>query len=494
LSLTRNTTSGIGLIIALIAVANLVFLIAADLLSPHDNPYLGILAYIVVPAFLSLGLLLFIVGILIERRRRARRTPEEVAPYPRLDFNDSRTRRIFVISLLAGFVFVVASLLGSYQAYHYTESDKFCGTTCHTVMHPEYTTYQRSPHSRVGCVQCHIGSGATSYAKSKLNGAYQLYSVLAKKYSRPIHTPVHNLRPAQQTCEQCHWPGKFWGAQMKVFNHFGYDEANTPRETRMLIKTGGGNPKLGLAAGIHWHMNLGNEVSYIATDRQRQKIPWVQTRDRATGKVTEYAVKEEPLSQAQVSTMPRRVMDCVDCHNRPTHIYLPPDRSVDAQLLAGRIDRTLPFIKAKAVEVMSKPYTTTAQGVAAIAKELDAFYRTDHPAIYNAKKASITSSIAAVQELFTTSIFPEMKTDWRAHPDNRGHFYTPGCFRCHDNQHVSKDGKVLSKSCDLCHTVLDQKEGTTLMVQMRDTGFTHPVDIGDLKDVSCNDCHTGSSM
>jgi nitrate/TMAO reductase-like tetraheme cytochrome c subunit len=494
MSLAKNRVSVVGLFIALIALVNILFLVAADLLTEHNNPYVGILAYLVVPAFLGFGLLLFIVGVFLERRRRHLHMPEVVAPYPRLDLNVPRTRRIFVIGALVAMVFMLASLLGSYQAYHYTDSDQFCGTACHKVMHPEYTAYQRSPHARVGCVQCHIGSGATWYMKSKLSGAYQVYSVIAHKYPTPIPTPVENLRPAQQTCEQCHWPGKFWGAQMKVFNHFGYDEANTPRETRMLIKTGGGDPALGVAAGIHWHMNIGNEVTYIATDRQRQKIPWMQVRNRQTGQITEFTAKEEALTPEQVATMPRRVMDCIDCHNRPTHIYPPPDRAIDEKLLAGAIDRTLPYIKQKAVEVISADYPSTEQALATIQKTLDTYYRTDYPDVYAAKGPAIASSIEAVKATFRTTIFPEMKVDWRTHPDNRGHFYFSGCFRCHDNQHVTKDGKVLSKACDLCHTVIEQKEGTTLMVQTPDTGFTHPVDLGDMTEMVCNECHTGAGM
>jgi hypothetical protein len=432
--------------------------------------------------------------MLLERRRRHREAPDSVARYPRVDFNHPSTRRVFAIAVVISFIFIVASALGSYQAYHYTDSDRFCGTTCHKVMHPEYTTYQRSPHAKVGCVQCHIGSGATWYVKSKLSGAYQVYSTIAKKYPQPIPSPVANLRPAQQTCEQCHWPAKFWGAQMKVFNHFGYDETNTPRETRMLIKVGGGSPALGRAAGIHWHMNIGNEVTYIATDAQRQKIPWIRVRDRATGRVTEYVSAETKLTPAQIATMPRRVMDCVDCHNRPTHIYVPPDREVDEQLIAGTIDRTLPYIKQKAVEVLSAQYKTSDEATAAIAKTLDAYYKSDYPDVYASKKASIARSIATLQKSFRQTRFPEMNVDWRTHPDNRGHFYYPGCFRCHDGMHQSADGKQISKACDLCHTVAGQMEGTTLMVQPPDQGFTHPVDIGDLKDVQCNECHTGSTM
>jgi hypothetical protein len=494
MSLAKNTLSGIGLIVIILVVGNMLFLVAADMMTAHDNPYVGILAYLILPGFLLLGILLFVAGMLRERSRRRKHAPDAVAPYPRVDFNEPATRRVFVVSLVLGMIFVVASVLGSYQAYHYTDSDKFCGTTCHTVMHPEYTTYNRSPHSRVGCVQCHIGSGATWYMKSKLSGAYQVYSTLAKKYPKPIPSPVENLRPAQQTCEQCHWPGKFFGAQMKVFNHFGYDEANTPRETRMLIKTGGGSPALGLTAGIHWHMNIGNEVTYIATDRQRQTIPWVRLRDRKTGKITDFSAETDPLTPQQIATMPRRVMDCVDCHNRPTHIYEPPDRAIDSQMLAGTIDRSLPFVKLKSVELLTAEYTSTDQAVAAIAKGLDDYYRTDHPDVYAAKSASVKRSAQTLQQVFRTTIFPEMKVDWRTHLDNRGHFYSPGCFRCHDNKHKSADGKVISKACDLCHSVVGQKEDATIMADTPDAGFTHPVDLGDMTEVNCSDCHTGAPM
>ena len=494
MSLARNPWSGVGLLIALVALANIIFLVVADLASAHHNPYVGIFAYLVVPAFLVFGLFLFFLGILLERRRRHRHAPDEIARFPRFDFNQPRTRRIFAVTVVGAFIFILASAMGSYQAYHYTDSDQFCGTACHSVMHPEFIAYQRSPHAKVGCVQCHIGSGAGWYVKSKLSGAYQVYSVLAKKYPKPIPTPVHNLRPAQQTCEQCHWQAKFWGAQMKVFNHFGYDEANTPRETRMLILTGGGSPALGRAAGIHWHMNIGNEVTYVASDPQRQKIPWIRVRNRQTGQITDYLEEGAELTPAQIAAMPQRVMDCIDCHNRPTHIYMPPDRAVDEQLLAGAIDPTLPYIKQKSVEVLSAEYKSTPEAVAAIGKTLEEFYKTDYPDVYNAKKASVTRSIGAVQNTFRSSIFPEMKVDWRTHPDNRGHFYYQGCFRCHDNKHKSKDGKVISKQCDLCHTLVGQKEGATLMVQAPDTPFTHPVDIGDMAEATCTDCHTGGAM
>ena len=494
-SLARNLLSLIGLTVAAIAVVNIAFLILIDVNAEHVNPYVGVLAYIVAPGVLIVGLVLFFAGMLLERRRRRRSAPDAIRPYPEIDLNDNATRRILIFSSVGFVLFMMVSVFGSYKAYHYTDSDEFCGTMCHQIMHPEYTAYKASPHARVGCVNCHIGSGATWYVKSKLSGAYQVYATLAKKYPQPIPTPVQNLRPAQETCEQCHWPEKFWGAQLKVFNHFGFDETNTPRETRLLIKTGGGSPASGATTGIHWHMNIANEVTYVATDPQRQQISWVRLRDRRTGKSTEFFLQgdNKPTPQ-QIAAAPKRVMDCVDCHNRPTHIYQPPDRAVDQALLAGRIDRTLPFIKQQAVNALTKDYESTAQALQTIRNEVVSYYEASHPEIHKTRKADIDRSIAAMQGIFQTVRFPEMKVDWRTHPNNIGHFYSPGCFRCHDDQHVSADGKVISKDCEICHSMLGQKEAGTVMVDAPKADFQHPVDLGDMRAVNCADCHTGSSM
>ncbi len=483
--LGRNPISLAGALIAFVALMNTIFLIYIDARASHANPYLGILAWIVAPAILSLGLAVYIAGLLIERRRRHRHAPEMVRPYPSLDLNVRRTRFI-VTAVFAGVIcFVTASVIGSYQAFHYTETDAFCGTLCHQIMIPEYTAYKLSPHARVGCVGCHVGAGATWYVRSKLSGSYQVYAALANKYPRPIPSPVENLRPAQQTCEQCHWPEKFFGAQLKVFNHYQYDEQSTPREVRLLIKTGGGSPSSGMTSGIHWHMNISNEITYAATDWQRQDIPWIQVKDRS-GKVTEYRSEGSKLTPAQIAALPHRRMDCVDCHNRPTHIYLSPDRSVDRALLAGTIDRSLPFAKQQSVTVLSKDYKSTPQAMQAIANDFTAYYRTNQPAVFAAKKASIDRSVTTLKQIFGNTRFPEMNVDWRTHRDNVGHLYTLGCFRCHDDQHVSADGKRISKECTVCHTVLGESGATA--------EFQHPVELGDLRNFNCADCHSGGVM
>src|SRR5215831_19355596 len=240
-SLFRNYISMVGAAIVIASFVSVVLLFLIEITAKNENPYLGILTYIIFPSILIFGLVVVIAGRMLERRRRHRAAPSEVAAYPKLDLNDPRARRAFFIFLVVTFLFVSASAFGSYRGFEYTESVSFCGETCHTVMRPEFTAYRAGAHARVPCVACHVGPGAGWYVKSKLSGAYQLYSVTFNKYSKPVPTPVHNLRPAEDTCEQCHWPEKFFGAQLKILNKYGYDEHNTPKQIRMLINTGGGS-------------------------------------------------------------------------------------------------------------------------------------------------------------------------------------------------------------------------------------------------------------
>ncbi|MFN2238463.1 MAG: NapC/NirT family cytochrome c [Thermoanaerobaculia bacterium] len=492
-SVFRNILSLIGLLIAAVALANIIFFAFIAMRGDSSNPYAGILAYMVLPGFLILGLLLVFIGAWRERRRRHHMAPDKFTPMPVLNLNDPRHRKGLTLFVIGGALFAMISSVGAYEAYEYTETVEFCGTSCHEVMHPQYTAYKNSPHARVRCVECHVGSGAGWYVRSKLSGAYQLYAVLVNNYPRPITTPVHNLRPAQDTCEQCHWPAKFWGAQLKTFNHFMYDEQNTPRETQMLIKTGGAASATGQGAGIHWHMNIVNEITYVATDSQLQEIPWVRMRNRETGEVTEFRLQDSELTDEQIAAMPKENMDCVSCHNRPSHIYTPPDRSVDTALLAGALNRQVPWIKQQAVEALTADYENTPAAMEGIRKALDDYYRETYPAIHQ-QGPVMEHTISGVQAIYRNTIFPEMKADWRTHPDNIAHLYSEGCFRCHTDNHVSADGKVISKDCEICHEVIEQRLGGSVMTQVESSPFVHPVDLGDLGLYSCNDCHSGAGM
>src|SRR5712692_9500083 len=486
-SLFRNYISFVGAAIVIASLASVLLLFFIELTSTLENPYVGILTYIIFPSILMFGLFVLALGMILERRRRRRTAPDAITPYPKLDLNDPHARRAFLAFLVVTFFFISASAFGSYRAFEYTESVAFCGQTCHTVMKPEFTAYQAGAHARVRCVDCHVGSGAGWYARSKLSGAYQLYSVTFNKYSRPISTPVHNLRPARDTCEQCHWPEKFFGAQLKVFTNYGFDEQNTMRQRRMLINVGGGSPTTGLVTGIHWHMNIANEVNYISTDEHRQVILWVRIKDKQ-GNVTEYYDRNRSRTPEQIATADKRRMDCVDCHNRPAHVYLPPDLAVDQAFVAGRLDPSIPFLKRQAVEVLSKSYAATPEALSSIAADLNDFYRTKYTDVSSQKQAAIKGAVTEVQRIFQTYFFPEMKTDWQTHPNNIGHLYFSGCFRCHDGEHVSSDGKVITNNCNVCHTMIYDSAGPP--EKNAKTGpFQHPVDLGALADHKCEFCH-----
>jgi len=484
--LLRNPISLAGIALAIVSFANICLFVLIDQIATKPSPYIGILAYMVSPAFMVLGLLMMLAGFLIQRRKKY--SPTDF--YPRIDLND-RAQRSAVFSFFTFLiVFVAVSAAGSYKAYEYTDSVQFCGQLCHTVMNPEFTAYQLSPHARVACVDCHVGSGATWYVKSKLSGARQVYAATFNTFPRPIPTPVHNLRPAQDTCEQCHWPKKFYGGQLKVFTHYANDEKNTLRQVRMLIKTGGGDPATGSPEGIHWHMNITNRIDYVAGDEQRQVVPYVRVEDQQ-GRVTEYYAKDAKLTKDQIAKAERHHMDCVDCHNRPTHIYIPPDLAVDQSMLARRIDVSLPFIKQQAVTVLTANYKTGDEAARGIASGLQDFYEKKYPDVAKAKQLEIRNAVAEVQQIFQRTTFPEMKLNWQTHPNNLGHFYYSGCFRCHDGQHVSADGRTISKDCNQCHTLMAETEGTANVAATTAANFQHPVDIGDLTQVNCADCHTG---
>jgi len=484
--LLRNPVSLAGVALAIVSLANIFLFALIDQIATKASPYIGILAYMVAPGFLVFGLLLMLAGVLIERRKKVVATEF----YPRIDLNDPGQRSAVISFGSFLIVFVMVSTAGSYKAYEFTESVSFCGQLCHTVMSPEYTAYQLSPHARVACAECHVGAGATWFVKSKLSGSRQVFHAVFNTFPRPIPTPIHNLRPAQETCEQCHWPKKFYGGQLKVFNHYANDEKNTLRQIRMIIKTGGGDPATGAPSGIHWHMNIGNKIDYVAADEKHQVIPYIHVEDMQ-GRVTEYYAKDSTLTKDQIAKADKHHMDCVDCHNRPTHIYVPPDQAVDQSLLAHRLDISLPFIKQEAVTVLTATYNTTDAAMQGIASGVQDFYEKKYPDVARTKQLEIRAAVTEVQQIFKRTTFPEMKLNWQTHPNNLGHFYYNGCFRCHDGQHVSADGKVVSKDCTQCHDLLSETDGATSQAATVLPTFKHPVDLGDLTQVSCADCHSG---
>ena len=473
----RNWLSLTGLVIVIGSLFSFFFLLLLDALAQFANPYVGILTYLVAPGFLMIGLLVALLGAFL-RHRQIIRTAGPLPPL-RIDLTRPRDRRLFGFFLAGGVLFLLVAALGSYQTYHFTESVNFCGQACHGVMKPEYVTYLHSPHAKVPCAECHIGKGANWYVRSKLSGTYQVYATMADKYPRPIPTPVKNLRPAQETCEECHWPQKFVGNLERSYNYFLSDETNTPFTVRMLMNVGGGDPTHGPVGGIHWHMNVGNKVEYLASDEARQKIPYVRVTELAQGVVTEFRT---PKFTNTVDEASLRTMDCMDCHNRPAHRYQTPNTAVNLAMFLGKIDRGLPLVKSNALHVLTQSYTNETQALQTIATTLSQRYPND---------PRIRSAIGAVQEIYTNNFFPEMKASWKTYPDNIGHKDWPGCFRCHDGLHKTADGKrsIKANDCNACHTILTQGSGTELdQLTPKGQKFKHP---GDEVEGGCNDCHTG---
>jgi nitrate/TMAO reductase-like tetraheme cytochrome c subunit len=465
------------------------FLTVLDLFEGEQKPYVGILTFIILPVFILFGLALVFVGIWREHRFEKQGLPHE-HKLPRIDLNDPKQRNAFFWISLGGLILLIFSAFGSFKAYEYTDSDEFCGTTCHKVMSPEYTAYEYSPHARVGCAKCHIGPGAGWFVRSKLSGAYQVYATIFNKYPKPIPTPIENLRPAQQTCEQCHWPKQFFSEKMLKNTYFLSDEKNTRWTLDLLIKIGGGNIEAGPTSGIHWHMNIANELTYIATDSQRQSIPWIRSKN-PDGKITVYRSTENSLTDEQIRTMKTRRMDCIDCHNRPTHIYHPPAKSINHVMSLGWMDPSLPNVKSVALKALETPYSTKQLGLDSIQIAINEYYQTNYPELAKTKQDTIARVVSEVQNIFSRNYFPEMHVSWKRFPDNIGHMYYPGCFRCHDGKHVADDGKVLSRDCNVCHTILAQqfeKEG--LRMSLSGIEYQHPVDIGNAwKEMNCSDCH-----
>ena len=448
LPLPRNPVSLVGAIFATAGGVLFLIVFLLDLFGQHTNPYMGIVFFLILPAVFVLGLILIPIGAWLDRRRRRAGLSVQ---WPRLDLNDSRHRAWAFFIVVMTLVNIVIVSLAAYSGVHYMDSVEFCGQVCHTVMEPEFAAYQDSPHSRVTCVGCHIGPGAPWFVRSKLSGTRQVFAVTLKTYSRPIPSPVHNLRPARETCEQCHWPEKFHGDKVRVIQDYAEDEKNTESAMTMQIHVGGGNDRLGIATCIHWHMNLANEIEYIATDDKRQVIPWVRLRDRY-GNVREYQV--DGVTPEALAKGERRRLDCVDCHNRPSHRFdATADKAVNRALSMGEIPTTLPFIKREATAALKTTYPTQTAAVDAIAARLREFYRLQYSDVYMGRRQEVERAVSGTQQLYRRNIFPAMNVTWGTYPNNIGHMDFPGCFRCHDDSHKTKDGKTIGQDCALCHSI-----------------------------------------
>lgn len=454
--IARSRVSLIGALITTIVFPFLLGMVLLDVWMHLDNPYLGAVIYMVLgPAFV-LGLVMVFIGLFFLKGK------EEVRlftlGYLREHFTDetrfNRVRKlIFLGVFLTAVNFFIFALLG-YSGYHYMESNAFCGKFCHTVMNPEYTAYQNSPHSRVQCVECHIGSGATWFVKSKISGARQLFAVALDTYPRPIDTPVHGLRPARETCEECHRPEKFHGDRLLVKHKYLSDEENTHVKTVLLMKIGSAGGRVQSPHGIHWHIAPENDMTYKA-DHDRMVIPEVTL---VTAEGERKVFKSE--TDLAPEEMESRKLDCIDCHNRPTHIYRGPDEALNEKIFAEEIPRELPFIKRQAREVITLDYADKEEALETIGNELESWYSENYPDLVQEQPALLEAAISGTREAYSQNVFPSMNVEWNTYPDHLGHgdYFDTGCFRCHDGSHETDDGEVISSDCNTCHTILAQEE------------------------------------
>ena len=450
--LSANWVSRIGVVLVTSSVVFWLFFLPMAVRGAGAHPYLGILEFLLIPSVFFAGLALIPVGMW-RLFRHQRLTGQPHPSFPQLSLDSPELRRLAWFVGITTIVNIILGSLFAYQGVSYMDSVTFCGQTCHRVMQPEYAAYQGSPHSRVECVACHIGPGANWFVKSKLSGVGQLFAVALNTYPRPIPTPVRNLRPARETCEACHWPQKFGEDRLRVIHNYADDEANTLTKTVLLMRIGGGHGSPGIHSA---HLGAGVTIVYTPASETRQTIPLVEYRNTVTGRSALYAASGAKLGTLR--NLPTRTMDCMDCHNRPTHTLSLPERAVNSALASGAISPTLPFARKKSVELLRKTYASQQEAAQAIPAAFERFYRDQQPAAYAAHRAEIVRAGQALVAIYLRNVFPAMKVTWGTYPNNVGHTDFPGCFRCHDDNHAASDGKKIVQDCNTCHQLLAMDE------------------------------------
>jgi len=452
---------------------------------------LGVYIYIILPAFLVLGLILIPVGVLLAIRKR-KTIYHERDSWPVVDLNKREDWATVVKIFLITSIFILASAMGSYRAFEYTESVEFCGKLCHQVEEPEYVTYKHSSHARVTCVECHVGPGTDWYVRSKLSGLYQVYSTLFKKYPRPIETPIHSMRPERETCEQCHWPEKFYSRKLRVQRSYLADSANTEWNLSLLMKIGPEFSPMGLTEGIHWHINKNFRIEYISDSRNRESIPWVKLTNLKTGEVKVFTDKENPLIKNGTGTREIRTMDCLDCHNRASHLFRSAPDYVDNAFVAGLIPKDIAFLKKASMEALKNSFPNRETAMNDIRQTILNYYKSEHPEILKNQEKQIQKAIISLQDAYKLNAFPDMRADAGKFPNHIGHMESEGCFRCHSGRHITANGETISHNCEICHTIIAQGPTTKITNAYLNLTleFVHPVDIGEKwKTKLCSECH-----
>jgi hypothetical protein len=436
----RNPVSILGITIATAAAWLFIALLGLELLGFFANPYVGLLVFVTVPLAFILGLLLIPIGVWWSARRRRAGKPE--AQWPVIDLGQPRQRALVIGVLALTFVNVLIVSAAGFGAVHYMERTEFCGQVCHTTMEPEFVAHQAWPHSRVSCVSCHVGAGAGSFVEAKLAGTRQLYHLMTNQVPRPVPTPVRALGRTDETCGGCHDSTRAIGERQKIIREYANEEGNSESVTTLTMHVGSPVDRPG--AGIHRHIAL--DIEYVAADERRETIPFVRV--RGSDGVREF--RAEGVTDAQLAGGVRRGMDCTDCHNRPAHtMSFTPERAIDRAIAAGRIPRSLPFVRREAVAAVSGEYADRDVALDAIAKRLSEFYAA-RPGVDGAQ---VRQAVASTQDVWSRNVFPRMRVTFGTYPNHLGHVDTPGCFRCHDDAHTSTDGRTIGQDCELCHAI-----------------------------------------
>ena len=465
--LFMNWVGKIGVILASTAFFSFFILEGLSLIGVFRSTYTGIVTYFIIPVIFIVGLILLPIGWHMQKKKTGT-TLHNVFTDKLGKGNvgsENFWEKVIPVVLILTVVNVLFIVGAGSSAMHYMDDSEFCGTACHTIMGPEWQVYSVSPHSRVPCVDCHIGEGVEALAKAKINGAWQAIAAMFDLYDKPIGTPIHNLRPARETCGKCHWPEKHYGSKLVKIQRYKEDESNTLQYTTLNLKVDAAN---GIGSGIHWHISEQNEVRYSSVDDQREDMIWVEVK-QPDGQFKRYTNKHFS-EDSSFHAAEGRVMDCVDCHNRATHIYEQPDAAVDKAMARGLIDTQLPFVKREALASIIKPYAEKEAGLREIEDRLKSFYSIEYP---DSHFANLENSIQAVKAIYDRNIHPAMKIEWNTYPNHLGHRVefgcfschnfmqheqSDGCFRCHNRHLQDTEGNSISDECTLCHSILSLGE------------------------------------
>jgi hypothetical protein len=444
--LASNWISMLGVALVTTAGCSWLFVLPLHMRGSVDNPYIGLLIFVLIPIIFFLGLALIPLGIWLGKRQVA-------AEFATLHDRKAVLRRFAIFLGITTFVNVLIGSQVTYRAVEHMETVQFCGQTCH-VMKPEFSAHQLPPHQKVACVGCHVVPGAAGLVKSKMAGTRQLMEVVLNSYVRPIPsaTESNRLAPSADTCEECHSRARNSGSRVRVIPKFKDDQANTPSYTILTMMIGGG-----AYGGIHGsHMGPGTHIRYAASDAKRQVIPWVEYRNSGNGAVRSYLAAD--AKPGSIDALPHFDMQCADCHNRPAHAFELPEHALDRSLASGDLPVSLPFLKKNGLALLNATYSGEAEATRKISEGLAAFYRSQFPDIAAKNSSEITAASKVIAKIYSENVFPDLKVTWGTYPNNLGHTDSPGCFRCHDDAHATADKKTIPQDCGTCHQAVAVEE------------------------------------